>query len=145
MVKIRPFRDEDTDTLCMFKEESVKANFPDAQFNTGMFREILTRTAKKNPQLVMVAEEDGRIAGYLWLKIITSTVGKFGRFEHLFVVADYRGRGIARQLMQHAEDYCRKHGIKKVKLTVTKTNKDAISLYSSLGYEVMRYRMEKDL
>jgi len=92
-----------------------------------------------------VAEDDGKIVGYIWFKVIESAMGVFGRTEHIFVDESYRSKGIGRKLMDAAEDYFMRHGIKTAKLTVTSTNKTAISLYSDMGYEVKRYRMEKDL
>lgn len=145
MIKIRNFRPEDAGTVCGFKRESAKVNFPDCEFNEELFKKLLLKNSSKYPDWVKVAEDDGKLIGYIWFKMIESTVGVFGRMEHLFVDETYRSRGVGRMLMESAEEYFRRQGVKKVKLTVTKSNESAISLYRNMGYEVERFKMEKDL
>ncbi|UCD02836.1 MAG: GNAT family N-acetyltransferase [Candidatus Aenigmatarchaeota archaeon] len=144
MIRIRNFRPEDADTVAGFKRESAKVNFPGCEFNPKLFKRLILKSSKKCPDWVKVAEDDGKLIGYIWFKVIESTVGVFGRMEHLFVDERYRKRGVGRMLMESGEEYFRRHGIKKVKLTVTRGNK-AVSLYEKMGYEVKRFKMEKDL
>ncbi|MCD6495791.1 MAG: GNAT family N-acetyltransferase [Candidatus Aenigmarchaeota archaeon] len=145
MVTIRAFSMDDIDIICAFKRESVKENFPGSNFNEALFRRIFLLSAEKNPNGVRVAEENGHVVGYIWFKVVESSVGRFGRIEHLFVKRGYRGQGIAKQLIAAAEEYFRLSGIGKVKLTVTIANDTAVSLYRKLGYVPKRYKMEKDL
>ena len=144
MIKIRNFRQEDADAVVGFKSRSVKVNFPGCEFNARMFKDLILKNSKRCPDCVKVAEDDGKLIGYIWFKVVESTVGTFGRFEHLFVEESHRKRGIGRKLMESGEKYFSSRGIKKMKLTVTKGN-PAISLYEKMGYSVKRYKMEKDL
>jgi ribosomal protein S18 acetylase RimI-like enzyme len=145
MIRIRNFRPEDADSVCGFKKRSAKVNFPDCEFNSELFKSLLLRSSKKHPDWVKVAEDGGKLIGYIWFKMIDSAMGVFGRVEHLFVEESYRSKGIGRMLMESAEEYFSKQGVKKVKLTVTKTNEGAIKLYEKMGYDVERFKMEKDL
>lgn len=145
MIKIRNFRPEDADKVCSFKKESAKVNFPSCEFNTELFKKLLLNSSKRHPECVKIAEDNGKVVGYIWFKVIDSAMGKFGRMEHLFVDEAYREKGLGRKLVEEAEEHFRKQGVKKVKLTVTTTNETAISLYKDMGYEIKRYRMEKDL
>jgi ribosomal protein S18 acetylase RimI-like enzyme len=145
MIKVRDARLQDADRICSFKRESAKANFPGCPFNEQMFRRHLLRQIKARPNNVLVAEAGGVVAGYIWFKLVDSTVGAFGRIEHIFVDGKYRKQGIGRELMQSAEDHFRGIGTKKIKLTVTSENEAAVSLYKGIGYETRRLVMEKDL
>ena len=145
MLKIRDLLPEEAGRVCDFKEESNKTNFPGCSFNREMYERILRRAMEKVPGCVKVAEADGEIAGFIWLRVMESTLGVFGRIEDVYVDSRHRKRGIGRKLMETAESYFAGYGIGKIKLTVTKTNKAGISLYESMGYETKRLRMEKDL
>ena len=145
MLKIRDFRRKDLDKICGYKRESVHINFPDCRFNEDMFGKILLRCAKQRPDSVKIAEVDGKVAGYVWCRSVSSAVGVFGRIEHVFVDEKFRHRGVGKVLMQTAEEHFRSCGVKKIKLTVTSGNKSAVSLYNNMGYETRRFIMEKDL
>lgn len=72
----------------------------------------------RNPGLSDIALADGAI-------IATLLCGEDGRratFYHLAVAADWRGQGIARQLLARAEDRLRARGILKMRLLVLGDN-----------------------
>ena len=72
----------------------------------------------RNPGLSDIALADGAI-------IATLLCGEDGRratFYHLAVAADWRGQGIARQLLARAEDRLRARGITKMRLLVLGDN-----------------------
>jgi ribosomal protein S18 acetylase RimI-like enzyme len=54
-----------------------------------------------------------------------------------------RGRGYGRAAMRLAEQEARSRGMTSVGLNVHGSNKTALSLYESLGYEVMTQQMRK--
>ncbi len=145
MIKVRTGRPEDADKICGYKMDSVRLNFPECEFSEHMFRAHLMRQIKMKPETVRVIEYDGKIAGYIWFRVVDSSVGTFGRIEHIFVDRGFRKKGIGKQLMKAAEEYFMSSGVKRVKLTVTTHNEAAQSLYKSMGYETKRYVMEKVL
>ncbi len=60
-----------------------------------------------------------------------------------YVLEAYRGKGIARQLMEEALDKIKQApGVEKVMLSVTTVAKEAKTLYESFGFEA--YGTEKD-
>jgi ribosomal-protein-alanine acetyltransferase rimI len=72
----------------------------------------------RNPGLSDITLADGAI-------IATLLCGEDGRratFYHLAVAADWRGQGIARQLLARAEDRLRARGITKMRLLVLGDN-----------------------
>jgi len=145
MIRIRNFRPADTEKILEFKEKSVKLNFPGTDFDRKMFRKILLRSSKRNPDYIKVAEDDGKIAGYVWFKTVDSAVGEFGRIEHIFVDPSFRRSGLGKKLMEASEVCMKAEGMKRVKLTVTCKNEAAVSLYEKMGYRTERFVMERDL
>jgi len=81
--------------------------------------------------------------------LITSNLSKIrhsGRLTSLFVHPAHRRRGIARILVQRLLDQAVSAGLDSVRLEVVADNRDAVSLYESLGFvaygrEPEAYRM----
>jgi ribosomal protein S18 acetylase RimI-like enzyme len=89
------------------------------------------------PEAHLVAEIDGRIAGYLRLKPRTRlpenahVLGIFG----LAVAPAARRRGVAAALLTAAEEQARSQGAAKLSLRVLSTNHAAIRVYDRQGFE----------
>jgi ribosomal protein S18 acetylase RimI-like enzyme len=89
------------------------------------------------PEVHLVAEIGGRIAGYLRLKPMTRlpenahVLGVLG----LAVAPTARRQGVAAALLTAAEDQARTRGAAKLSLRVLSTNHSAIRLYERQGFE----------
>ncbi|MFO7274178.1 MAG: GNAT family N-acetyltransferase [Bacillota bacterium] len=149
-VRIRRFDyAADTATLLSFMPELYESNFPgfvvDVEFMAR--RRSQLRAAARDPsQMVLVAEDDLGPCGFIWLVIEQDYQRRRrGEVSALYVHPRARGRGVGRQLMEAGEEYLRSCGCDSVMLMVTATNRVALSLYESMGYEVTRYQMEKRL
>ena len=73
---------------------------------------------------------DGQIVG----SASVNTVGQAGVIDHVYTLEAYRHRGVARALMTHALDHCRRAMFESVILKRT-IDFPARSLYESLGFE----------
>jgi ribosomal protein S18 acetylase RimI-like enzyme len=60
--------------------------------------------------------------------------GKFLIVHRLCIHPDYQGRGLAKALMQFAEEYALKNGYASIRMDTFITNKAALGLYNALGY-----------
>ena len=91
-----------------------------------------------SPDDVLVAEVEGRLAGYVRLRAATP----LPESAHVVVVnglvvhPDMRRRGLARTLLEAAEQLATERGMRKVSLRVLAHNTPARTLYAALGYEV---------
>jgi ribosomal protein S18 acetylase RimI-like enzyme len=85
-----------------------------------------------NPSGVFVAEENGRILGYISTRLDRDT-GK-GRIPNLAVDSGARGRGIGRQLIQHAVAYFRSEGMAFATIETMVNNPVGQHLYPSCGF-----------
>src|SRR5579859_6051791 len=62
-----------------------------------------------NPEGIFVAESQGRLVGYITTRV-DREAGK-GRIPNLAVEAEFRGRGLGRELIEHAVEYFRAQGL----------------------------------
>jgi len=84
------------------------------------------------PELFLVGLVNGRVVA----TVIAGFDGVRGWIHHLAVQSAYRRRGIARSLMEAAEESLAKLGCPKVNLQVRAANTAVISFYRALGYDV---------
>jgi len=96
-------------------------------------REEIAKKLSRDPDLFLVAEEDGRIVGV----IMGAWDGRRGWLHHLAVAPTHQGRGIGTALLAEVERRLKSRGCLKVNLLVHRDNGGARRLYQSLGYEEM--------
>lgn len=85
-----------------------------------------------NPAGVFVAEEDGKVLGYISTRI-DRDAGK-GRIPNLAVDETARGRGIGRRLIAHALEYFRREGMAFAMIETMANNPVGQHLYPSCGF-----------
>ena len=85
-----------------------------------------------NPTGVFVALQGNRILGYVSTRV-DREAGK-GRIPNLAVVADARGSGLGRQLIEHALDYLRQEGMAFAVIETMAYNEVGNHLYPSCGF-----------
>ena len=94
-------------------------------------------TDNSPPEAHLVAEFDGRLAGYIRVKPVTPlpenahVLGIVG----LAVAPADRRRGIASALLAAAEQHARARGARKLSLRVLSTNGGAVRLYERHGFQ----------
>jgi len=86
-----------------------------------------------NPTGCFVATQGDRIVGYITTRL--DRINSIGRIPNLAVVADLRGHGLGRQLIQHAQAYFRNEGMALAKIETMASNPIGQSLYPSCGFE----------
>jgi len=90
-----------------------------------------------NPTGVFVAEEEGRILGYITTRLERDS-GK-GRIPNLAVIPETRGQGVGRQLIEHALDYFRREAMAFAMIETMAYNEVGNHLYPACGFiEVAR-------
>lgn len=97
--------------------------------------EEIKKKLLRDPELFLVAEEDGEIVG----TVIGGFDGRRGLIYHLAVSASYRRRGIGSQLMKEIEARLRAKGCIRCYLLVTTDNPEAMKYYRDLGWTQMDY------
>lgn len=101
-------------------------------------REYFYRAATNERQEFWVAERDGKLIACAGAEINSDTA----EIESLAVDAEYRRQGIATILLIKLLDAIKKRGATFIVLEVRPSNKAAIALYKSFGFQIVE--REKD-
>lgn len=86
----------------------------------------------------LVAEEDGKIAGAVWTRIMED-YGHVDNFTPSFAISlypQYRGLGYGTKLMKAMLEFLKKQGYKQASLAVQKANY-AVRMYKNVGFEII--------
>ncbi len=95
-------------------------------WNEGMF----TDEIKKDYADYFVAEENGEVAGYGGIWSIYETA----ELMRIAVIPEFRGRGIAKEIMVAMTECARSRGCERMMLEVRKSNVPAQELYKKFGF-----------
>jgi [ribosomal protein S18]-alanine N-acetyltransferase len=80
---------------------------------------------------LMVAEVEGRLAGFAVGKVVAASVGEL---ESVAVVGEARRLGVGRALCLAVMEWCRAQGVGAMELEVRAGSAGAIGLYEGLGF-----------
>ncbi|MHB8596142.1 MAG: GNAT family N-acetyltransferase [Ktedonobacteraceae bacterium] len=99
-------------------------------------RRQLEETLSHEKQMVFVAEQDGKLVGYL-----VALGGKVQRTRHsaeivIGILQGFTGQGIGTQLFTAMEQWARQHHLHRLELGVMTHNTAAIALYKKQGFEI---------
>ena len=91
---------------------------------------------RQNNSTIFVAEEDGRLIGYL-----IAIGGSVMRTKHsaylvIGIIEEYRGKGIGRHLFQNLMKWAPEHHISRLELTAVTENEAGVALYKKVGFEI---------
>lgn len=121
---IRQARLEDLDRLLAIENHSFDAD----KITRRSFRYLLTQGNAET----LVDEDDGVIRGYTMLLFNDAT--SYARLYSLAVDPQFRGRGVARTLVQASEQCAVEHECVSLRLEIRHDNRASIDLFSSSGY-----------
>lgn len=99
--------------------------------------EEIQKKLARDPDLFLVAEEDGRLIG----TVIGGFDGRRGLVYHLAVAREYRGRGVGAALMDELESRLKAKGCRKCYLLVAEDSLEAVGYYRRLGWEAMKAQL----
>jgi len=121
---IRRGRKDEAEALLAFWKSaaatpSVTDTVPDIQ-----------RVIAANSALLLLAEIDNRIAG----SIIGTFDGWRGHIYRLAVHPEYRGRGLALELVRQIEEWLKLQGARRLIPLVEKDHADAMGFWKAAGY-----------
>ncbi len=124
---IRLFRTDDREAVVALWRTAFAGDPPRNEPNGVIERKELARD-----ELFFVGVVDETIVG----TVLAGFDGVRGWVYHLAVLPNFRRRGYAGSLMDHAEKRLSARGCPKLNLQVRTTNADVIAFYESRGYAV---------
>jgi ribosomal protein S18 acetylase RimI-like enzyme len=84
-----------------------------------------------NPEWFLVGKLDGKVVS----TCMAGYEGHRGWINYLAVSPELQGKGLGRQIMDHAESLLCESGCAKINLQIRATNQRVIRFYESLGYK----------
>lgn len=121
MLCVRPMNENDLDAVVAIES---------ASYSTPWQYEHFSNEIEAGYSWPYVAVEKGRVVGYVCLMSLFEEA----QILNIAVLPDYRGRGVARTLLQQAFAMAIEKGAEVVALEVRASNIVAISLYEQLGF-----------
>ncbi len=118
--------------------ETERAFVQRAQDVKGIIKFGLEKALNKD-HLLLVAESDGNIVGYLKAEIekrsLTKLHDKKLYIRHIIILKQYRNKGIGTQFIKEAEKFAAAKNIPFITLKTSTKNKEALDFYKNLGFQ----------
>lgn len=107
-------------------------------FSIPWSQQSFLETIERSDTIYLVAEQNGEILGYcgLWQSF------EEGEIPNVAVSAKARNQGIGRKLLEELFRYGKESGIEAFTLEVRESNRPALHLYESLGFESVGVRKD---
>lgn len=143
-ITIRPFADDDAaqvrDLFIRVNRSLAPPHMADA------FESYIVRSLRE--EIDRIAAYYGERHGGFWVAVDgTGVLGMFGlepssagamELRRMYVDPDARRRGVARAMLQFAEDECRGRRMLRLDLSTSELQGAAVSLYKASGYDLVR-------
>ncbi len=136
MFKLRCFQPDDLNGVMYINQTCLPENYAAYFFN-----ELYERF----PETFIVAEENGKIIGYVMCRIETGLpdfgllgIAKRGHIISIAVLPEHQRKGVGAAIIQEALAGMRFYKAKDCYLEVRVSNKPAVSLYRKFGFETSR-------
>lgn len=112
------------------------------------YASFLGRQLTARDAVVLVAEAEGIVVGYVYAGVeghdYMSLRGPAGVVHDLFVDERFRGRGIARALLEHVLAELHARGVPRVVLSTADRNLEAQRLFARLGFRRTMVEMTRE-
>lgn len=142
-VRVRLVRPDDALRLIPLFESFYGAYFGEAVTEAAVARRL--RQAEGH-ETVVVAETDGRLAGFASLRVTPSLdMAPYAELTELFVESESRRLGAASKLVKYLEGIARERGATHLVVLTGRTNSEAQGFYRTVGYEEYAVAMRKPL
>jgi len=150
MIEIRPYSDLD---MAQVQTLFIKVNRLIAPADMKCaFEDYIKRSLEE--EITRIPVYYSQRNGSFWVAISDSTlVGMFGleqtktsifELRRMYVDPDFRRMGIAKKLLQYAEDLVRKRGARQIILSTSELQQAALSLYRNADYHAMKEELAQD-
>ena len=141
MIKIFEITEAEDETL-----DAVNRLLPQLSKSSKLInRSTLQKLSNSECTRLYVAKEDDTIFGMLSLVVFSIPTGTKAWIEDVVVDERARGKGVGRELMNHALNVAKELGAKSADLTSRPSREAANKLYQAIGFEgretnVYRYK-----
>ena len=133
-MRIRPMTAADA---AMVADLTTQLGYPTDSTETAERMSMLLE--RPDDHAALVAEEDGRVIGWVHVAIYTSLEsGRVATIGGLIVGEGHRSGGIGAELLTAAEDWARENGVGKITVRSRVTRERAHRFYEREGYTLLK-------
>jgi GNAT superfamily N-acetyltransferase len=138
MVRLEPAREQDVPTILALIR--ALAEFEQLSHQVVATEDVLRHWLfgpRPAAEVVLAWADDEAVGFALFFQNFSTFLARPGLYlEDLFVIPEWRGRGIGRQLLTHLAATAVERGCGRFEWTVLEWNKAAIAFYERMGAEV---------
>jgi len=102
------------------------------------YMRVLREAYDKGKDGMFIWEVEGQVVGWSWLKVYQNEFfkeGAYGGIYEIYVVSEWRNRGIGKKIMKHAFNWFKDRGVRTIRVEVLASNDEAISFYERFGFK----------
>ncbi len=151
-MRVRKATKNDIESIVMLNKEladmhhNIDRIYKEGQAVATSFKKYLESIIDKENVLVIVAELDDKVVGYM-IGVIEQqrpflNLKKAGRISDAYVDENYRNRGIGKAMFEELKSWFKKNGINFLTLSVDVRNKDGYAFWKKMGFEEWMVRMK---
>jgi ribosomal protein S18 acetylase RimI-like enzyme len=137
--------ENDKDMIIKFRKDSYIVSFGSEEgFGDEMaYINRIKERVNKFPHGQIIIEEDEEPIGQMELQIREYNGIEIGYVNLFYLIAEYRSKGLGKELIRYAERFFRQYNVSEYHLRVSPTNQRAIRLYNNSGLVKLREENEK--
>ena len=113
--------------------------------NADKWIKLVRDGLSKGRDLLLTAKAGSKTVGYVYANVSQESFfersGSFCFLNDMYVVPEFRGRGIGTRLVSKCLALMKARGFKAVRLNVLPSNEIALRLYEKFGFEIFMYGM----
>ncbi|MEN9338237.1 MAG: hypothetical protein RIQ41_551 [Candidatus Parcubacteria bacterium] len=116
-----------------------------------LFFEKMFEDCLEEEHFFLLAVDGDTIAGYVYVEVMPTEsadcyeVKTVGHIDSIFVLEEYRGKGLGTELINRAVEWLQSKAISVCTIGVRVENEAALDLYQKLGFEVGNIKLWKEL
>jgi ribosomal protein S18 acetylase RimI-like enzyme len=145
---VRRAEERDLDVVAGYEVRIARVSFPDDPIeDPAVHRRRLAKAMERDGAGMLVAEDDGRVVGWLWVSLNTNfaTGDPYAQFRSLAIEPGHEGRGVAEALFRCGLAYAREGGARQVVGRVHVDNVPMRVLYRAFGFAPQHLTMRLPL
>ena len=126
-------------------DPTINADFPITPAGEKYFKE---RISGKD-SVAFLAKESDKIVGYMIGAIVDAddyrNIKNIAEAENMFVLKDYRGKGIGSQLLKAFFEWSKSKGATIIRTVTSAGNKQSLEFHKANGFKEYDFVLEKEL
>lgn len=125
---------QDRDIIIKFRRDTHEVGLEmSINFDSSAYIHRMEERIRKFPEGQLIIEDSGKPIGQVGFDIQGYNGDEIGYVNIFYLIPEYRGKGIGKEIIQYIEDFFIKSNVSEYHLRVSSKNEKAINLYTKIG------------